>query len=390
MKNIHVVIVTGQAQANLIPILQLKPDAVALVVSDDMKQNADGFKALLNRLKPNLLIQCFEDVPSIGLPRIKEKAMAIYQTLKTDYPDSVITYHATGGNKLMMLGFHSVFAKDTNVVIYNHTDHGEIEILYPENTPSLPVEHLLNAKNYLQSLGFNLRNSSEVNPSWTKPVKEREELTYWLANNADLLNNFFGELNGLIDSAMDTYKRRLINPEQRLKSLPSGMIETALEKLNEFGICVWSIENPKKVYFKSISKANYLSGGWLEEYVWLVADNLGMNEVRANVRFSPLTTSTVENEMDAIIVHNNRLLAIECKTASLERDTRNTNNILYKLEALSKIGGLYHTEWLVSARPIPADTQTRADNSKPKIKIISPAQLKNLKSELEVWRDAKH
>ena len=387
MKNIHLIIATGQAHANLIPLLHTNPDIVALLISDDMKPKAEEFKALLTRLKPSLFIKCFDGVPSIGLSAIKEKAEAIYEELKTQYPDSKLIYHATGGTKLMALGFYSVFSKENHQVIYTHTEHNQIEILYPENTPALVLEHLLDAKTYLRSLGFNLLNSSEMNANWTHAVKKRQELTYWLANNAELLSEFLGELNGLIDLAMDKYKKRLINPEQTLKTLPSGIIQTALEQLNWFEVCEWTIKNPTQIKFNKVNTSKYLSGGWLEEYVWLVASELNLNEVRANVRFSSLSTNKDENEMDAIIVHNNRLLAIECKTANLERDTRHTNNILYKLQALSKIGGLYHTEWLVSARPIPVDTQTRADNAK--IKTIAPAQLKELKTELEKWRDAK-
>lgn len=388
MKNIHLIIATGQAQANLIPLLQLNPDVVAFAVSDDMKSSAEGFKSLLSRLKPALIIEWFENVPSIGLAHIEQKAAEIYQALKTRYPDSIITYHATGGSKPMVLAFYHAFSQENNRIIYNHTEHKQIEILYPENTPFIPLDYLLNAKNYLRSLGFELKNSSDVNTNWTNPALTRQKLTCWLANNAPALNGFLGDMNTLVDAAMDSRKKKLVNPCQSLKNTPDDIAKTALEKLNDFNICQWSTNNQNQVIFNTVNHAKYISGAWLEEYVWLMANTLDMNEVRANVRFSPLTNSTIENEMDAIIVHNNRLLAIECKTANLERDTRSTNNMLYKLEALNKIGGLYHGEWLVSARPVSNETQDRANSSN--IKIITPEQLSHLKSTLKDWRDAKN
>ena len=43
-KLLHIVIVTGQGQANLIPILQFKPDKVVLLISSKMGDQANNFK----------------------------------------------------------------------------------------------------------------------------------------------------------------------------------------------------------------------------------------------------------------------------------------------------------------------------------------------------------
>ncbi len=47
---VHLLIVTGQTQANLIPVLQLKPDIIALAVSGAMRGKADDFIKLLKTI----------------------------------------------------------------------------------------------------------------------------------------------------------------------------------------------------------------------------------------------------------------------------------------------------------------------------------------------------
>ena len=145
---------------------------------------------------------------------------------------------------------------------------------------------------------------------------------------------------------------------------------------------------PNKITFKTANNTKYIKGFWLEEYVWLMAQNLGLSEVKSNITFGRGQEAT-KNEMDCIAVHNNRLLAIECKTVALvKKDAKDTNQILYKLEALGKgIGGLYHEKWLVSARPVPLEVEQRAKNAQ--IKIITPEELPNLKTHMKNWRDAK-
>lgn len=389
--NVHLVIVTGQAQANLIPILQLKPDVIILAVSHDMEKKASEFAELLTRaVLKKTEIKLVNHVPDVGIAAIEEKASEIDAYLKTEYPQSIITYHATGGTKLMALGFYTVFANGNNAVIYTDTAHSQIEFVYPRNRPAIPSQHVLNMKTYLRSLGFSFLSSSSDDPLWKDKAqnKKRQELTQSLAENAPSLDVFLGKMNGLADHAMNSRKTSVVTPFQILDISLTEKYKEVLEKLNEKKLCQWNKAAPKKITFQSVNGAKYINGLWLEEYVWLMAEDLGISEVKSNVKFSR-GQETPTNEMDCIAVHNNRLLAIECKTSALEKkDTKDSNNMLYKLEALGKgIGGLYHEEWLVSARPVPLEVEQRAKAAN--IKIIHPNSLKDLKTALANWRDAK-
>jgi Domain of unknown function (DUF1887) len=333
-------------------------------------------------------IKLVNHVPDVGIAAIEEKASEIDAYLKTEYPQSVITYHATGGTKLMALGFCTVFANGNNAVIYTDTAHSQIEFVYPRHRPAIPSQHVLNMKTYLRSLGFSFLSSSSDNQLWTNHANRRQDLSHWLAEHATSLDDFLGKMNALADEAMDKNKKHLIEKDKTLESAFAKKYETVLIKFNDAGICQWNILNPRKITFIGINETKYINGFWLEEYVWLMAKDLGISEVKSNVKFSR-GQETPTNEMDCIAVHNNRLLAIECKTSALEKkDTKDSNNMLYKLEALGKgIGGLYHEEWLVSARPVPLEVEQRAKAAN--IKIIHPNSLKDLKTALANWRDAK-
>jgi hypothetical protein len=326
------------------------------------------------------------------LARIEAKAQDIADQLHHEFPHSVITYHATGGNKLMMLGFCAIFAKENNQVIYTHTAQGHIEFIYPRDKSIIAIEPVLNLKNYLRSLGFAYRNSSSDSQSWTDKAlnKKRQQLSHWLAENALFLDKFLGEMNKHAEKAL-TRDNSKINEANKTITLENDFVKQyadTLKKLNEAGICQWLAVTPRKITFTNANGAKYMMGFWLEEYVWLIVHDLDISEVKSNVEFSR-GEDAIKNEMDCIAVHNNRLLAIECKAAALDkRDTRDSNNMLYKLEALGKgIGGLYHEKWLVSARPVPLEVEQRAKTAG--IKIIDPDSLKNLKTELEKWRDSK-
>lgn len=389
--NLHLVIVTGQAQANLIPILQLKPDVVVLAVSDFMKNNANEFETLLKNdptYQPKIIR--FDSVPDKNLQTIENKASEIYQSLCKEYPNERITYHATGGTGIMVLGFYKVFSQQEQDIIYTDTAHGQIEVIFPAEQNIIPIESVLDMKTYLRSLGE--QYEPDANQDWEKLAKQRKNLTLWLGVNAEKLEHFFSVMNALVMNAKADFKQGRQESEQQFKNIiHKGIWSNALKKLSANNICIWDEQNPKKILFNDLDRAVYIGGFWLEEYVWLVAHDLQISEVAANVEFTELisTNDSVLNEVDCVAVHNNRLLIIECKTIKFSQDDKGKHSdILYKLHTLSsRAGGLYGDKWLVSAKPLDKYTQARADAYR--IKTIAGSQLKNLKTELEKWRDGK-
>lgn len=392
-REIHLIIATGQPQANLIPIMQLKPDVVALAVSEAMRDNAKNFIKLLKSIagyQDENIIR-FDQVPDVGLEAIKDRAMEIEEELHNRYPGCPITYHATGGTKLMALGFYDVFHRSPNTVIYTDTNHGQIEIVYPEKHPPLPIAKVLTIESSLQSMDKRYRKRADV--AWEQKARQRRALSFWLAQNAPELQQFWTVMNTLAHQALTEDVRgnepAIKSPHQRISTAPLGAWKTALEKISAAGLCQWSPEASQEVYFDNVDGAKYLHGAWLEEYVWLTADQLRCDEVWANVQFTESGTSKeVRNEMDCLVLHNNRLLMIECKTGVFKEGDIKNAQILFKLDSLERrTAGLFGDAWLVSARSLDDDTLNRARQYK--IKVISGGDLKNFKEEVQRWMEGK-
>lgn len=393
---IHLLTVTGQAQANLIPIMQFKPAVVVLAVSTAMQANAKQFVKLLITLadyREENIIQFF-DVPDVGLDAIKDRAMQIEDELSQRFPDQPIAYHATGGTKLMALGFYDIFHRAPNTVLYTDTEHGQIEVLYPEKTQPIAIGKVLSLERYLFSMGKQFRKSADA--QWQENARQRRGLNFWLAQNAEKLASYWSVINLLAHQSLAKQERgqppALANPEQWFKTgkTPFKDWKTALEKCTEIGICQWDKENPERLYFNNADGAQYLCGGWLEEYVWLTASELGCDEVYANVYFTEASNpkDDIRNEIDGLILHNNRLLMIECKTSAFNAEDAKNDGIVYKLDTLDRrTGGLYGDAWLVSARKLDDATRNRAREYK--INIIEGGEIKNMKTRIQNWMNGK-
>lgn len=393
---IHLLIVTGQPQANLIPIMQFKPEVVALAVSTAMQSNAKQFVKLLTYLagyREQDILQ-FHGVPDVGLEAIKDRAMEIEDQLNQQFPDQAIAYHATGGTKLMALGFYDVFHRAPNQVFYTDTEHGQIEVLYPEKSQAIAIGKVLTIESYLFSMDKQLRKSAD--DAWKGQARQRRSLSFWLAQNAEALEKYWNVINLLAHQALAEQQRgkpaKLADPEQLFLTgkTPFGYWKTGLQKCTEAGVCQWDSDNPQRLYFADADGAQYLSGGWMEEYVWLTASELGCDQVYANVFFTETGNpkDDIRNEMDCLILHNNRLLMVECKTSDFKQGNPKNDGILYKLDTLERrTGGLFGDAWLVSARTLDDATRNRAREYK--IKVINGGEIQDMKNRIQDWMNGK-
>lgn len=392
--NIHLLIVTGQMQANLIPVLQLKPDIIALAVSDAMRGKADAFIKLLKTAAAytDTTIIRYDQVPDVGINAIEDRALEIAADLQTRYPAGALTYHAAGGTKLMTLGFCEVFRDGNTQILYTDTEHGYIEVVHPKNKPAIAIASVLNINSYLQSVGKQYRSSAD--DGWQQNAKQRKALTKWLVEQVEPLKDFLSMINGMVSSAMANTARgvpaAIAHPEQSFDWTPRGLRLEALTKMVEHNLCQWDKTKPDTLYFHNVEGAEYLGGKWLEEYVWHITSDLKPDDVQANVEFTEMgmPKNDIRNELDLLMVHRNRLLMIECKTVNFKKGSDKNADILYKLDTLGhRAGGLYGTKWLISARPLDDASTKRAKEYQ--INVISGEELKSLKSHLSQWMAAE-
>lgn len=387
---IHIALVSAQILPNLIPILMERPDRVLLMVTPEMA--ARRLDRRLEKLlkEQGIGVELCLDVPDAGLREIKAYADTLADRLIEEQADAEIVLNATGGTKLMSLGFVEAFRGIATHILYTDTAHRRIEYL-PNAQASLPeptpMGNVLDVPLYLAAQGFRFRRAASDEISWREGVSQRKATCKFLGKHiADSnLQTFIGAMNRLVDRALEnipgTYEERLVAPDQAFDTVPFGIWAKALGELVRAGLITWQDGSPD-VTFASVEAARFVRGGWLEEYAWHTVKDAGAFDTRLSVEGVWADTQKTINEFDVLACHINQLLFIECKTPRI--GPNNENEIAYKLKSLSQdAGGLFGDTWLLSARQ-PSDVLIeRAKQAR--FRLIGPDELANLRELVLEW-----
>ena len=110
----------------------------------------------------------------------------------------------------------------------------------------------------------------------------------------------------------------------------------------------------------------------------------GVQDIALNVQIENADAKTHQNnELDVVLLINNVLHVLECKTANFTRSEAKAEEALYKLESLKKLGGLRTKAMLLSYRELLPTSRDRANGAK--ISLIEQKDLKGMKTLLEKW-----
>lgn len=389
MTKLHLCIVTGQPLANFIPLLQEKPAMIYLLHSNDPKMT-DAAQQFVSSLQAagfdRKQIHVKDGLPTSPYDRIREYAMGIEDDIDTKFPASDVTWNTTGGTKMMALAFWDALDHDKRRVIYVETQGGIMEQLLPKSD-TIPLQSLLTPALYLTAVGKIKRSSASDDPQWQELTNARKTATFHLINQIGELQELFQQFNCQLDSN-----------NKQLQTLKFGRIgkswQAALDRLVDADLITPARNN--EYHTTRTHSAKYLTGGWLEEYVWLTARQENVDHVEAGLKFGDLRLRKQgqDNEIDAFILHQNRSLIVECKTGYMGKDEQKDSNIVYKLDSVGdQAGGNQATRLLVSAQELQHDTKqgrhvnTRARALAADIRTLETGELKNLGENIRYWKD---
>ncbi|AMO56224.1 hypothetical protein GZ77_05270 [Endozoicomonas montiporae] len=380
IRSLMVCIVTKQNAANILPVMTMKPDIVVLAVSDDMKMGSENLSQWFlthGDFRPEQIV-AMDGLPDRGIDRISDYALELLIKIEEQWPDYKVILNTTGGNKLMTLAMVDAFRKGgVSDMVYADTQHNVLEVIEPAKTPSIPISSVFTISGYLAAQNRIARKASSDEQAWCERALERKALTKWLANHMDKLlqekgGGILPQINGAAALALD--KNGGLKPHCNQQDLhyvnpPSKAV---LKKLKENGILEWSEDRPNTVYFTHAEPTRYISGGWLEEYVWHIATDSNAEHVAAglDIHDGQHRKDDVRNELDLVLVHNNRMLLVECKTSQIQKDRQKESDIIHKLDSIgTHAGGLFCERLLVSASPL--DHENRQGRT---IKVSSRAK----------------
>lgn len=389
--DLHVVLVSDQTLANLIPALMERPDTVILVCSDamDRKGQCHHLESLLKRQAIATHIE--PGAPDAGLAGIHDYALALADRLDAAHPGTRVTLNATGGTKLMALGFIEAFRPLASRILYTDTAHRCLETLPIAREvvpPPQPMTDVLDVPAYLAAQGFRFAGASSDDPAWREGAASRKAVCKHLGRHAADLADFIGLINALANRALEriegTEQERLAQPRQSLRNVPWGPWAEALGQCARAGLIDWH-EGTTELDFADAEAARFLRGGWLEEYAWHTVKDEGLFDARMSVTGHWRNDPDTRNEFDVLATHRNQLLYIECKTLRFWQGEGTDNDLAYKMDSLGQdVRGLFGETWLLTARQ-PTDL-LMARASQARFRVIGPDELPKLRDRVRSWK----
>lgn len=383
---LHLVIATDQNLANLIPAFQCKAHEVWVLQTPEMKRKgaaahlADALKARGVRVERI-------DFADDDVSTLHAQAEAVARRVG----GRAVTINLTGGTKLMTLALVQTLLADLQTepgaeaphLVYCDTRHRRLDWLAPQARseamqPVLKIDDVLLAQGYRGQGGSGGAGAAE----WQRRAGDRSKLTRWLGDRSQDIGRFFGQLNAATQRAQPQGADGPLVPEQSLDRAPHGAAAELLRQSAGAGLLSW--DQGTGIVFLSRDAADYLGGGWVEEYA---AGKLA--GARANggwmprLRIEHVDTHTT-NELDGVLVHDNRLLLVECKAA---RSGDRTSDWIYKLAQLARqVGGQLARPLLLSAR-----TMGDADHDRAReygVDVLDGSELRRLPEYLRAWMGA--
>ena len=377
---VHVCIATGQNAANLIPLKQLNAQHVLILETPAMARR-DSAKNLSVALKPyGVRVECLKFDDSSPQRIVESAAKLVEERLD----GQSVVLHITGGTKLMVLALQDQLkmveaGSGSFKMVYADTASQHLDWYSNEGAISRQsMTDVLTLQDQLLVQGYRTTSDTRTESGLERSQK-RAKMTDKLAADAAKLKGSLGMLAKVANQAAE-HNGRL---EQQLDHLPhvlNGVLQFAQEReLLEWNEADWIIK------FADKESASYFAGGWLEEFVFLKMRGIfssGQYSLGAEVRSN---TKQVPNELDAVVVHRNRILLVECKTKQQNND--DTREALYKLSKLSNdLGGASATAIYVSAREVTEPQKQRA--AEYGIKIFDGSDINSVANYLREWKGA--
>lgn len=253
-----------------------------------------------------------------------------------DYDDEQFIVNITGGTKIMSHAAFEFFKDFSSEIYYIPGKDNTYLKLFPKNRKKdFFFNYKLSLEKYLRSYGFLIQSPDKKNHLVCTPEYTNQFFQLFVNEKVDKtmvrkMRNFHDKKEVSVESI-----EKCKDPEKQIPDL---------EKiLNEIGF-------PYKDGLLSKYQMRYITGGWLEEYIYsLMKKHLNLSDDQIGIN---IQRQGVQNEFDVMFVYKNDLFIIECKTSVYKlingRNKCDFNEIVYKNDSLRKEMGLMAKSYLVS------------------------------------------
>jgi hypothetical protein len=376
---LHLCIATGQNLANLIPALQCQAREVWVLQTPAMRDSAAH---LADALKARGIAVQRIDFADDDVTALHAQAERIAERLD----GKPVTINLSGGTKLMTLALVQTLAEHLKTapgegphLVYTDTLHRRLDWLAPAPR-SEPMASVLKINDMLLAQGYRRQGGSggAGAAEWQRRAIERERVTRFFGDRARALGPLVGALNRAARQALGDGRTWL--PQQELHAHASEALEL-LQLAQKQGLLHWN--GRTQLTFRDRDAAEYLGGGWVEEFAGAKISGARADDDDWAPRLEvEHVDSKVRNEIDAVLVHRNRMLVVECKSA--RADVEDVGPWIYKLSQLAaQVGGSHARALLLSARELREHDLKRAGEYK--VDVLHGAELGTLAEYLRRW-----
>lgn len=377
--DIHVCLVSTQAAANLLPVLDtdFKPREVLLVVSQDMEEEANALTLVFEAQGVNVRYQNITSVSDFGYLE------NTFESICKENKDKNIALNATGGNKAMVIAANNMFRKYNKAVFYLEARNNRISFLYQSNEGNYFSDFSLDAEitleTYLAAYGI------KANPTVTNINTVRlNAMTAAFINGYNTFNPYVYKLNWYANRMKD-FKSELLTDDLQDKDFIKLLNQLSSVDKNK-GIIKF---NGKVIDYKNPNEKSFTNGGWFEEFTYSrLKENQEVKDIQCSLHVNNdiygneySAKDFNRNELDVVFIAKDKLHIIECKTSQIS--ATEGAKYIYKLEALKKYGGSMTKACLVSYEKVPSSVKQRAKAAG--IYIISGFDLKDFDKEITKW-----
>jgi len=372
MKHIHVCLISEQTIPNILGIFYFKPEEVLFITTEQMLKR-EKTEAIVNTLKRlGLNIPFFEIV--VREDSIYDCHRKIAQWMEKHEEDN-FTVNLTCGTKIMSIATYEIFKDYGSKMIYIPIPKNEFFEVYPLKKLSepQPLPLRLGVIEYLTAYSLRVTNEAKLN-RYKEESEKRKALTNWIVTNYNSIEGLLSEFYKVLQKS-----RNVSSFDLTIEFPISNELQRDFLKAVGFNISGRTIS--KRL---SRSEIRYLTGGWLEEYVFNSLNSIkgrGIDDVVMNVEIENIQGN--KNEFDVMFTKDNALYFVECKSLSPEDEI--TKSSLYKIGALQKEFGLRVQSFFVTTSPhIIKDGQirqsVRARAEQFKTEIIKPDEIVNFET----------
>ena len=347
-----VCLLSGQPIPNIVSVHHLRPDCLVLVETEQAKKG-NLLENLLQSLKERDLDFTDSSKHESVFVENQNSFPDICETLRKiakKHQDDDVYVNLTGGTKPMSMAALESFRttkKTTFIYIAENEDQVVKEFLTYSVIPPAIGKHQFTVKEFALAYGFEFQKS-------IVKIQEAEKIATSRWETARVIAKHVNVSEGISFGDHDNYGViTLLRKAKPFHDLQPGQVsihsEDIRHALTEFDPNI-RFEGHVMLGRVESSLGEFLTGGWLEEFIWGLltkkAEQLGFHDIRLGVVLS-LRNKSMNNDLDVAFMDGTHFTTIECKSGLQNHTT--PQEILYKLSQVSSQQGALHAQSLLVA-----------------------------------------